>query len=156
MFSDSSDQNQRFSTAKILIGYPWRGHPGVCEGLFHVEPALTLPLGLHRPPPTSVPSRPWSRISLDLFLCLPLSKGQTTILSVADQFSKMAHFTPKILSAKEIVKLVLPALQCGWPDDSSSHRYFRVKSACSLGTLSACPLGFNPIPMANPRESTRR
>lgn len=40
-----------------------------------------------------VPSRPLSDISLD-FTGLPPSHVNTTMLSVVDKFSKMAHFIP--------------------------------------------------------------
>lgn len=40
---------------------------------------------------------------------LPISKGNTAILTVVDRFSKMAHFLPlpKILSAKDTAEVLL-------------------------------------------------
>lgn len=63
--------------------------------------------GLLRPLP--VPHHPWSHISLDLITGLPLSGGNTVILSVVDHFSKKAHFVPlhKLPSAKEMAQLLL-------------------------------------------------
>ena len=67
-----------------------------------------------RPPagflhPLPVPHRPWSDISLDFVTGLPLSEGNTTILTVVDRFSKIVHFIllPKLPSAKETVEVVL-------------------------------------------------
>ena len=59
--------------------------------------------------PLPVPLRPCSDISLDFVTGLPLSDGNTTILTVVDRFSKMVHFIPlpKLPSAKETVEVVL-------------------------------------------------
>jgi len=59
--------------------------------------------------PLSVPCLPMCPISLDFVTGLPLSNKQTTILTVVDRFSKMAHFVllPKFSSAKETAELVL-------------------------------------------------
>ncbi|KAI2655929.1 Transposon Tf2-6 polyprotein [Labeo rohita] len=61
----------------------------------------------NRPPagllqPLSVPSRPWSHISLDFVTGLPPSSGKTVVLTVVDQFSKATHFIalPKLPSAR--------------------------------------------------------
>lgn len=43
--------------------------------------------------PLVIPHRPWSDISLDFIGLLP-SEGNTTVLIVVDQFSKMVHFIP--------------------------------------------------------------
>ncbi|KAI3368651.1 hypothetical protein L3Q82_025653 [Scortum barcoo] len=50
-----------------------------------------------------------SRLSLDFVTGLPPSHGHTTILTVVDRFSKMAHFVPlpKLPSAKETAELML-------------------------------------------------
>ncbi|GAA6079225.1 uncharacterized protein lrfn4b, partial [Tachysurus ichikawai] len=52
--------------------------------------------------------------SVDLFTGLPLSARHTTILSVVDWFSKMAHFVTlhKLLSTKEISLLLLQHMFC--------------------------------------------
>ena len=54
--------------------------------------------GLLRPLP--IPSRPGSHIALDFVTGLPMSEGNTTILTVIDRFSKAAHFValPKLPS----------------------------------------------------------
>lgn len=47
-------------------------------------------LGLLHPLPIS--SCPWSHIALAFVSGLPVSEGNTTILTVVDRFSKMVHF----------------------------------------------------------------
>ncbi len=61
----------------------------------------------NRPPagllqPLSVPSRPWSHISLDFVTGLPPSQGNTVVLTVVDRFSKATNLIPlpKIPSAR--------------------------------------------------------
>ncbi len=59
--------------------------------------------------PLSVPSRPWSHISLDFVTCLPASSGNTVVLTVVDRFLKAAHFIPlpKLPSARETAVAVI-------------------------------------------------
>uniref|UniRef100_A0A8C5QNB5 Gypsy retrotransposon integrase-like protein 1 n=1 Tax=Leptobrachium leishanense TaxID=445787 RepID=A0A8C5QNB5_9ANUR len=61
-----------------------------------------LPVGLLQPLP--VPSRPWTHLSMDFIVDLPPSEGNTTILTVIDRFSKMAHFVPlkKLPSSEQL------------------------------------------------------
>ncbi len=68
----------------------------------------------NRPPagllqPLSVPSRPWSHISLDFVKGLPPSQGNTAVLTVVDRFSKATHFIPlpKLPSARQTAVAVI-------------------------------------------------
>ncbi|KAF7641037.1 hypothetical protein LDENG_00298510, partial [Lucifuga dentata] len=122
------------------------------------------PAGLLHPLP--IPRRPWSHISVDFVTGLPVSEGNTTILSIIDCFSKMAHFVAlsKLPSAKETAEVLLSNVfrLHGLPQDIvsdggpqfTSHFW---KEFCSLiGPQSACRLGFVHSPMDRLRDTTRR
>lgn len=51
-----------------------------------------LPHGYLQPLPT--PNRPWSSLSMDFIVKLPVSQGFDSILVVVDRLTKMAHFLP--------------------------------------------------------------
>lgn len=57
----------------------------------------------------ALPRQPWFYISVDIVTGLPVSVGNTVILSVIDNFSKTAHFIPlpKLLFTKETVAVLL-------------------------------------------------
>ena len=44
--------------------------------------------------PLSTPNRPWSDISMDFIAELSKSKDKTTVMTVVDRLTKMAHFIP--------------------------------------------------------------
>ena len=76
--------------------------------------------------PLSIPSRPWTDISMDFVTGLPASKGNTAVLTVVDRFSKMAHFIalPKLPTAKETAELMMQHVFRihGFPRDIVSDR----------------------------------
>ncbi|KAK5913399.1 hypothetical protein CgunFtcFv8_007934 [Champsocephalus gunnari] len=109
-------------------------------------------MGLLRPLP--IPSRPWSDISVDFVTGLPESKGNTTVLTVVDRFSKMTHFIalPKLPSAKETAEVLLHNV-CrlhGFPRDIVSDRGPQFVSRfwrefCSLiGASVSLSSGYHP------------
>ena len=69
--------------------------------------STSQPAGKLRPLP--VPDRPWSHVALDFVTGLPPSQGMTTVLTIVDRFSKMAHFIPlpKLPDARETAEIVL-------------------------------------------------
>lgn len=104
--------------------------------------------------PLPVPKRPWSHISLDFVTGLPLSEGNTTILTIVDRFSKMVHFVPlpKLPSAKETAELLLCHVfrLHGLPQDLVSDRGPQFtsrfwKEFCRLiGATVSLSSGFHP------------
>ena len=101
-----------------------------------------------------MPHRPWSDISLDFVTGLPPSKGNTTILTVVDRFSKMVHFIPlpKLPSAKGTAEAVLLNVFRihGFPRDVVSDRGPQFvsqfwKAFCSLlGATVSLSSGYHP------------
>lgn len=84
----------------------------------------TRPQGLLHP--LSIPSRPWSHISLDFITGLPPSQGNTVILVVVDRFSKMCHLLPlpKLPTANQTAELLMRHVfkMHGFPQDIVSDR----------------------------------
>lgn len=76
--------------------------------------------------PLPVPQHPWSHISMDFVTGLPPTRGNTSILTVVDRFSKMAHFIPlaKLPSAKKTAEVMMSHVfkVHGFPSDIVSDR----------------------------------
>ncbi|KAM4582555.1 uncharacterized protein V3H82_006561 [Fundulus diaphanus] len=110
------------------------------------------PSGYLQPLPT--PSRPWSHISLDFVTGLPLSQGNSVILTIVDRFSKAAHFValPKLPTAAETADLlVLHVIRLhGIPLDIVSDRGPQFTSRVwrafckAIGATVSLSSGFHP------------
>ena len=121
------------------------------------------PMGLLQP--LSIPSRPWSDISLDFVTGLPPSAGNTTICTVVDRFTKMTHFIPmpKSPSAKETAEALLSHVfrLHGFPRDVVSDRGPQFvsqfwKEFCSLiGATPGLTSGYHPQANGQSEGSTR-
>lgn len=76
--------------------------------------------------PLPIPQRPWSDISMDFVTGLPVSQGNTTVLTVVDRFSKMTPLIPltKLPSAKETTEIMMVNVFRihGFPRDIVSDR----------------------------------
>lgn len=115
--------------------------------------------------PLSVPRCPWSHISLDFITGLPVSQGNSVIMTVVDCFSKGCHFIPLsgLLSARETGKLIIHHLFClnGLPRDVVSDRGPQFtsqlwSSAGVWGPRSAFPWVTIPSPMCRLSGQARR
>lgn len=64
-----------------------------------------LPVGLLQPNANG--ERPWTHLSMDFIVELPVSNGNTVILMVVDRFSKMSHCIPlkKLPTAQELASI---------------------------------------------------
>ncbi|KAK7887257.1 hypothetical protein WMY93_026878 [Mugilogobius chulae] len=110
------------------------------------------PAGQLRPLP--VPSRPWSHIALDFVTGLPVSEGNSVILTIVDRFSKSVHFVglPKLPSAQETSELLVKHVfrLHGTPLDIVSDRGPQFisqvwRSFCqALGAKVSLSSGFHP------------
>uniref|UniRef100_A0AAQ5X1C9 Integrase catalytic domain-containing protein n=1 Tax=Amphiprion ocellaris TaxID=80972 RepID=A0AAQ5X1C9_AMPOC len=104
--------------------------------------------------PLPVPRRPWSHIAVDFVTGLPVSQGNSVILTIVDRFSKAAHFVPlpKLPTAKETAEaLVLNVFRLhGIPLDIVSDRGPQFtsevwKAFCNaLGATVSLTSGFHP------------
>ena len=109
-------------------------------------------MGLLQPLP--IPSRPWANISMDFVTGLPVSQGNTTVLTVVDRFSKMARFIalPKLPSAKETAEIMITHVfkVHGFPKDIVSDRGPQFVSCfwrefCRLiGATASLTSGYHP------------
>jgi len=57
--------------------------------------------------PNSIPEKPWTHISADFIMKLPLAQGYDSILVVVDRLIKMAYFIPTTekMSAEGLARL---------------------------------------------------
>ncbi len=123
-----------------------------CHVCAQTKPSNTPPAGLLRPLP--IPSRSWSHIALDLVTGLPLSAGNTVILTVVNRFSKAAHFIPlpKLPSACETAQVMVDHVFKihGLPSDIVSDRgpqfasQFWREFCRQKGASPALSSGFHP------------
>jgi len=76
--------------------------------------------------PLSTPNRPWSDIFMDFIIELPKSKDVTTVMTVVDRLTKMAHFIPlrclptASIAAKSFINHIFRLH--GFPDSFVSDR----------------------------------
>ena len=61
-----------------------------CEVCCHTTTSHQVPTGLLKP--LKIPKCPWTSVSMDFIVRLPLSNGSNVILVITDRFSKMVHF----------------------------------------------------------------
>ncbi len=123
-----------------------------CHVCAQTKSSNTPPAGLLRPLP--IPSRPWSHIALDFVTGLPLSAGNTVILTVVDRFSKAAHFIPlpRLPSARETAQVMVDHVFKihGLPSDIVSDRGSQFTSQfwrefCrQIGASPSLSSGFHP------------
>ncbi len=123
-----------------------------CHVCAQTKSSNTPLAGLLRPLP--IPSRPWSHIALDFVTGLPLSAGNTVILTVVDRFSKAAHFIPlpRLPSARETAQVMVDHVFKihGLPSDIVSDRGPRFTSQfwrefCrQIGASPSLSSGFHP------------
>lgn len=110
------------------------------------------PAGLLHPLPT--PSRPWSHIALDFVTGLPLSQGNSVILTIIDRFSKFVCFVPlpQLPTATETAGVLVNQVfrNHGIPSDIVSERGPQFVSQvwrafCSaLGATVSLSSGYHP------------
>ena len=104
--------------------------------------------------PLPIPSRLWSDISLDFVMGLPVSQGNTTVLTVVDRFSKMVRFIalPKLPSAKETAEAMMTNVfrVHGFPRDTVSDQgpqfvsHFRREFCRLIGANASLTSRYHP------------
>uniref|UniRef100_A0A3B3Q687 Gypsy retrotransposon integrase-like protein 1 n=1 Tax=Paramormyrops kingsleyae TaxID=1676925 RepID=A0A3B3Q687_9TELE len=95
-----------------------------CPECAQLKSSHQSPAGLLHPLP--IPSRPWSHLGMDFITDLPLSRGNTVVLTVVDRFSKMCRLIalPKLPSATELADVLIQWIfrYYGIPEDLVSDR----------------------------------
>ena len=101
-----------------------KDYVSTCEGCLRNKVSRQKPAGLLMP--LSIPDRPWSGISVDFVVKLPVSDGFDSVCIVKDRFSKMAHFLPvnETITAVQLAGLFVKQIfrLHGLPDDIVSDR----------------------------------
>uniref|UniRef100_A0A3B3IPI7 Gypsy retrotransposon integrase-like protein 1 n=1 Tax=Oryzias latipes TaxID=8090 RepID=A0A3B3IPI7_ORYLA len=129
-----------------------REYVAACSTCARSKSSSSAPAGLLHPLPT--PNRPWSHLAIDFVTGLPPSHGNTTVLTVIDRFSKMAHFIPlpQLPTATETADLMVKHVfrHHGIPMDIVSDRGPQFtsqvwKAFCSaLGATVSLSSGYHP------------
>ncbi len=123
-----------------------------CHVCAQTKSSNSPPAGLLRP--LLIPSRSWSHIALDFVTGLPLSAGNTVILTVVDRFSNAANFIPlpKLPFARETAQVMVDHVFKihGLPSDIVSDRgpqfasQFWREFCHQIGASPALSSGFHP------------
>uniref|UniRef100_A0A8C7X743 Gypsy retrotransposon integrase-like protein 1 n=1 Tax=Oryzias sinensis TaxID=183150 RepID=A0A8C7X743_9TELE len=106
------------------MGKDVKEYVAACSTCARSKSSNSPPSGLLQP--LSTPSRPWSHIAVDFVTGLPLSQGNTVILTVIDRFTKFVHFIPlpQLPSASETAEVLVQNVfrHHGIPADIVSDR----------------------------------
>ena len=101
-----------------------RNYVTTCETCARIKAPRHKPYGLLHP--LEIPERPWSSISMDFIVKLPLSHGCDSIWVVCDRFTRAAHFIPTVetLKAPDLAWLFLDRIfkHHGLPESIVSDR----------------------------------
>uniref|UniRef100_A0A8C7ZRW9 Gypsy retrotransposon integrase-like protein 1 n=1 Tax=Oryzias sinensis TaxID=183150 RepID=A0A8C7ZRW9_9TELE len=134
------------------MGKDVKEYVAACSTCARSKSSSSPPSGLLHPLPT--PSRPWSHIAVDFVTGLPMSQGNSVILTVIDRFTKFVHFIPlsKLPSASETAEVLVQYVfrHHGIPSDIVSDRGPQFvsqvwKSFCSaLGASVSLTSGYHP------------
>ena len=104
------------------MDYDTREFVAACTVCARSKTTHRPPVGLLRP----LRGRPWSHVALDFVTGLPVSRGNTVILTIIARFSKQVHFVvlPILPSSRETADLLLPHIvrPHGIPQDIVSDR----------------------------------
>uniref|UniRef100_A0A3B3HJF8 Gypsy retrotransposon integrase-like protein 1 n=1 Tax=Oryzias latipes TaxID=8090 RepID=A0A3B3HJF8_ORYLA len=122
-----------------------------CSTCARSKTSNSPPSGLLQPLPT--PNRPWSHISIDFVTGLPVSQGNSVILTVIDRFSKFVHFIPlpQLPTASETAEVLVNHVfrHHGIPADIVSDRGPQFisqvwKAFCSALGATSLTSGYHP------------
>ena len=95
-----------------------------CDTCPRIKAPRHKPFGLLQPLP--IPNRPWSSLSMDFIVKLPLSSGFDSIFVVVCRLTKQAHFIPcnETINSVGLVDLFISNVVRlhGFPDDIISDR----------------------------------
>ena len=76
-----------------------------CDGCQRMKNRMEEPVGKLKL--SKVPKKPWTHLTVDFIMKLPVVAGKDTILVICDRLSKMAHFvaTTEATSAEGLARL---------------------------------------------------
>ena len=106
--------------------------------------------------PLPIPPAPWSSVSMDFIVELPLSKGFDSILVCVDRLTKMAHFCPTTthVSAEDTADLYLRYVfkNHGLPSDIVTDRGTQFTSKFSTRLYNLCDIKSNKSTAYHPQS----
>jgi hypothetical protein len=105
--------------------------------------------------PLPIPPAPWTSVSMDFIVELPLSKGHDAVYVCVDRFTKMAHFIPTTtkVTAEETATLYLSHVfkHHGLPLDIVSDRGPQFTSRLMTALLDLCEIKGNKSTAFHPQ-----
>jgi len=87
-------ENSRTSDQELLVARSDQGGEEICGRMRRLPAKQKLHRTAGKLMSNSIPEKPWTHISVDFIMKLPLAQGYDLILVIVDRLTKIVHFIP--------------------------------------------------------------